>query len=187
VGELTIRPNTHVTLEYELRGEDDELLDASEQPEGEPIRYVHGYGMLVPGLEAALFGLSAGDEREVLVPAEGAYGEYDEELVLEIARSDLPDPQRVQVGDEFTAESPDGDEMAVTVQAIQGDTVTVDANHPLAGMTLRYRIKIVEVREASDEEVESAAASLDDAHEHVHGPDCDHTHDPVSLGERDVN
>jgi len=187
VGELTIRPNTHVTLEYELRGEDDELLDASEQLDGEPIRYVHGYGMLVPGLEAALFGLSAGDEREVLVPAEGAYGEYDEELVLEIARSDLPSPQRVQVGDEFTAESPDGDEMAVTVQAIQGDTVTVDANHPLAGMTLRYRIKIMEVREASDEEVESAAASLDDAHEHIHGPDCDHAHDPVSLGERDVN
>jgi FKBP-type peptidyl-prolyl cis-trans isomerase SlyD len=187
VGELTIRPNTHVTLEYELRGEDDELLDASEQPDGEPIRYVHGYGMLVPGLEAALLGLRAGDDREILVPPDGGYGEYDEGLVLEVARSELPDPSNVQVGDEFTAESPDGDEMAVIVQSIQGDTVTVDANHPLAGMALRYHVKITEVREASDEEVERAAASLDDAHEHVHGPDCDHTHDPVGLGGRDVN
>jgi FKBP-type peptidyl-prolyl cis-trans isomerase SlyD len=187
VGELTIRPNTHVTLEYELRGEDDELLDASEQPDGEPIRYVHGYGTLVPGLEAALFGLAAGDDREIVVPAEGAYGEYDEGLVIEVARSEMPDPVNVQVGDEFTAESPDGDEMAVTVQAVEGDTVTVDANHPLAGMTLRYRIKVQEVREATDDEIERAAAALDDAHEHVHGPDCDHTHEPVSLGERNVN
>lgn len=187
MGELTIRPNTHVTLEYELRGEDDELLDASEQPDGEPIRYVHGYGMLVPGLEAALVGLRAGDDREILVPPDGGYGEYDEDLVLEVARSELPDPANVNVGDEFTAESPDGDEMAVVVQSIQGDTVTVDANHPLAGMALRYHVKITEVREASDEEIEKAAASLDDAHEHVHGADCDHTHDPVSLGGRDVN
>lgn len=187
MGELTIQPNTHVTLEYELRGEDDELLDASEQPDGEPIRYVHGYGTLVPGLEAALVGLRAGDDREIIVPAEGAYGEYDESLVLEVARSEMPDPANVQIGDEFTAESPDGEEMDVIVQAVEGDTVTVDANHPLAGMTLRYKIKVRDIREATDEEIEQAAASLDEAHEHVHGPDCDHTHDPVSLGERDVN
>jgi FKBP-type peptidyl-prolyl cis-trans isomerase SlyD len=194
VGELTIRPNTYVTLDYELRGEDDEILDASEPPDGEPIRYVHGYGMLVPGLEAALTGLHAGDEREVLVPVEGAYGEYDESLLLEVARSELPDPANVQVGDEFTAESPDGDEMAVTVQSIHGERVTVDANHPLAGMALKYRIKVLEVREATDQEVEHAAAGLDEAHEHVHGPDCAHSHDSaheghdlVTLGEREVN
>jgi len=187
VGDLIIRPNTHVTLEYELRDEDDEVLDASEPPDGEPIRYVHGYGMLVPGLEAALVGLRVGDEREVVVPVEGAYGEHDESLVLEVARSELPDPEGVQVGDEFTAESPDGDEMAVSVQSIHGDSVTVDANHPLAGMTLRYHVKVREIREATDAEVAQAAAGLDDAHEHVHGPDCDHSHDPVVLGERDVN
>jgi FKBP-type peptidyl-prolyl cis-trans isomerase SlyD len=187
VSELTIQPNAYVTIEYELRGEDDELLDASEQQDGEPIRYVHGYGMLVPGLEAALAGLRAGDERDVVVLAEGAYGEYDEGLVLEISRSDLPDPAGAQVGDEFTAESPDGEEMAVRVQSIEGDRVFVDANHPLAGMTLRYLVKVREVREATDAEIGQAAADLDDAHEHVHGPDCAHGHDPARLSERDAN
>jgi len=187
VSALAIQPNTYVTIEYELRNEDNELLDASEEQDGEPIRYVHGYGMLVPGLEAALVGLRVGDAREVVVPAEGAYGEYDDGLVLEIARSDLPDPASVRVGDEFTAELPDGHEMAVCVRAIEGDSVFVDANHPLAGMTLRYLVKVRHVREATDAEIEQAAVDLDDAHEHVHGPDCTHAHDPLRLGERDMN
>ncbi len=192
VNDLTIQPNTHVTLDYELRDEDGDLLDASAGEDGEPIRYVHGYGMLVPGLEAALAGLRAGDEREVVVPADSGYGEYDDSLVLEIERGQLPDPSAVQVGDEFVAESPDGDEVVMNVLEVHDDRVVVDANHPLAGMTLRYMVRVRDVREATEGEIEKAAAELDDAHEHVHGPDCDHDHDhdhdavPVRLG-RDVN
>jgi FKBP-type peptidyl-prolyl cis-trans isomerase SlyD len=189
VSELTIQPNLHVTLDYELKGDDGELLDASEGEGGEPIRYVHGYGMLVPGLEAALVGLHAGDEREIVVPAEAGYGERDETLVLEIERSEFPDPAAVEEGDEFVAESPDGDEIAMNVIEVKGDLVIVDANHPLAGQTLHYKVKVREVRPATDEEVERAAADLDEAHEHVHGPDCDHDHDhgghePVALGRK---
>jgi FKBP-type peptidyl-prolyl cis-trans isomerase SlyD len=189
VSDLTIQPNTHVTIDYELRDEEGDLLDASEGEEGEPIRYVHGYGMLVPGLEAALAGLRMGDEREVVVPADAGYGEYDESLVLDVERSQLPDPKGVAVGDEFVAESPDGDEVAMCVLEVYDDRVVVDANHPLAGMTLRYSVKIREVRQATSDEIEHAAAELDEAHEHVHGPDCDHDHDeaPVPLGRRDVN
>lgn len=179
---LTIEPNRHVTLDYELRDEEGELVDASEAEGGEPIRYVHGYGMLVPGLEAALFGLRAGDEREVVVPADAGYGEYDEALVLEVDRSELPDDKVVNVGDELVAESPDGDEFAMSVVELRDDVVVVDANHPLAGMTLRYHVKVRDVREATEEEIERAASDLDDAHEHVHGPDCDHTHEPVIVG-----
>ncbi|MCL2449418.1 MAG: FKBP-type peptidyl-prolyl cis-trans isomerase, partial [Polyangiaceae bacterium] len=69
MSDFTIQPNAYVTLDYELRDEDGELIDASEGDGGEPIRYVHGYGMLVPGLEAALAGLRSGDERDVVVPA----------------------------------------------------------------------------------------------------------------------
>jgi FKBP-type peptidyl-prolyl cis-trans isomerase SlyD len=176
-----------VTLDYELKGDDGELLDASEGEGGEPIRYVHGYGMLVPGLEAALVGLHAGDEREVVVPAEAGYGERDETLVLEIERSEFPDPAAVEEGDEFVAESPDGDEIAMNVIEVKGDLVIVDANHPLAGQTLHYKVKVRDVRQATDEEVERAAADLDEAHEHVHGPDCDHDHgdhEPVALGRK---
>ncbi len=177
VSELSIQPNRHVTLDYQLRGDDGDLLDASEGEGGEPIRYVHGYGMLVPGLEAALAGLHAGDEREVVVPAAAGYGERDEELVLEIDRAEFPDPTAVQVGDEFVAESPDGDEIPMSVVEVKGDVVVVDANHPLAGMTLHYQVKVRDVREATEAEIEKAASELDEAHEHVHGPDCDHDHD----------
>lgn len=182
MSDFTIQPNAHVTLDYELRDDDGDLLDASEGEDGEPIRYVHGYGMLVPGLEAALVGLKIGDERDVVVPSEAGYGEYDESLVLEVDRGELPDPKAVVVGDELVAESPDGDEFTLNVVEVRDDVVVVDANHPLAGMTLRYHVKVREVRLATGEEIERAASDLDDAHEHVHGPDCDHTHEPMTLG-----
>jgi FKBP-type peptidyl-prolyl cis-trans isomerase SlyD len=184
VADIIIQPNTHVTVDYELRDDEGDLIDASEGDDGEPIRYVHGYGMLVPGLEAALAGLKAGDEREILVPAEAGYGERDEELVLEIERSEFPDPRTVEVGDEFVAESPDGDEMVMTVVELKEGSVVVDANHPLAGMALRYVVKVRDVREATAAEIEHAASDLDEAHEHVHGPDCDHHHEPVALGRK---
>ena len=183
--ELSIQPNTHVILDYELRDDAGELLDASDAEDGEPIEYVHGYGMLVPGLEAALVGLRPGDEREVVVPAEAGYGERDESLVLSLDKGDLPQGAEggsVEVGDELVAESPEGDEIAMTVVELKDDVVVVDANHPLAGMTLHYQVKVVEVRDATSDEIEQAAADLDDAHEHVHGPDCDHDHEPVALG-----
>ena len=169
-----------MTLDYELRDEDGALVDASEGDGGEPMRYVHGYGMIVPGLEAALAGLGAGDERDVVVPAESGYGDYDEDLVLELERSELP--QGVDVGDELVAESPDGDELMLSVLEVRDDVVVVDGNHPLAGQTLSYRVKVRDVRDATEDEIASAAANLDHAHEHVHGPDCDHTHEPVGLG-----
>jgi FKBP-type peptidyl-prolyl cis-trans isomerase SlyD len=183
VTESTIQPNTHVTLEYELRDEDGDLVDASEaEGGGGPIRYVHGYGMLVPGLEAALAGLRVGEERDVVVPADAGYGEYDEGLVLEVDRGELPDPKAVSVGDELVAESADGDEFTLNVIEVRDDVVVVDGNHPLAGMTLRYHVKVRDVRVATEEEIERAAADLDDAYEHVHGPDCDHSHEPISIG-----
>jgi FKBP-type peptidyl-prolyl cis-trans isomerase SlyD len=183
--DMSIQPNAHVVLDYELRGDEGDLLDASQGEGGEPIRYVHGYGMLVPGLEAALTGMRAGDERDIVVPAEAGYGEYDEELVLEVERSEFPDPASVEVGDEFVAESPDGEEIPMTVVEVKDDAVVVDANHPLAGVTLRYSVKVRDVREATSHEIEEAAAALDEAHEHQHGPDCDHTHDgPVTLGRK---
>src|SRR4051794_35839995 len=95
-----IQPNAHVVLDYELRDETGKIVDSSSAEEGEPIVYVHGYGMLVPGLEVALTGLRAGDAKEVVVPPDAAFGEHDEELVLEVDRTDFPKPDKVTVGDE---------------------------------------------------------------------------------------
>lgn len=158
-----IQPNSHVVLEYTLHDENGELLDSSSAAGGEPIVYVHGYGMIVPGLEAALAGMRAGETKEVVVPPEDAFGDQDPELVLEIDRSDCPKPDDVKPGDEMVAESPDGDEAVMRVVEVKQDTVVVDANHPLAGKTLRYSVYVREVRPATDEEIADAAAAFEAA------------------------
>jgi FKBP-type peptidyl-prolyl cis-trans isomerase SlyD len=189
----TIQSNARVVLEYTLKDEKGEVLDSSDAEDGEPITYVHGYGMLVPGLEAALDGLAVGASKDVTVSPEEGFGERDDELVLEIDRSDFPEPKNVKVGDEVVAESPDGEEVPMRVIEVKDDTVVVDANHPLAGVTLRYAVKVKEIAEASEEEIAEAAAGFEEAgyggcddpthdHSHGHGHDHDHPHEHGSGG-----
>jgi FKBP-type peptidyl-prolyl cis-trans isomerase SlyD len=159
----TIQPNAHVVLDYVLKDSKGTVLDESTSDGGEPIVYVHGYGMLVPGLEAGLAGMRAGQEREIVVPADEGFGERDEDLVVEIDRSEFPDPSKVEIGEEFVAESPDGDEAVMRVIEVRTDSVLVDANHPLAGVTLHYAVKVREVRPATESELEQAAAEFEEA------------------------
>ena len=181
----TIQSNARVVLEYTLKDEKGEVLDSSDAEDGEPITYVHGYGMLVPGLEAALDGLEVGASKDVTVSPEEGFGERDDELVLEIDRGDFPEPKNVKVGDEVVAESPDGEEVPMRVVEVKDETVVVDANHPLAGVTLRYAVKVKEVAQASDEEIAEAAAGFEEAgyggcddptHDHGHDHGHDHSH-----------
>lgn len=185
----TIQANARVVLEYTLENEKGEVLDSSDAEDGEPIEYVHGYGMLVPGLEAALVGLEIGATKKVTVSPEEGFGDRDDELVLEIDRGDFPDPKNVTIGDEVVAESPDGDEVPMRVIEVKDETVVVDANHPLAGVTLRYSVKVKELAPATDEEIAEAAAGFEEAgygggcddpthdhsHDHGHGHDHDHS------------
>jgi FKBP-type peptidyl-prolyl cis-trans isomerase SlyD len=174
----TISANTFVTLEYTLRDDDGDLIDASDLEDAGPLEYVHGYGMLVPGLEAALAGMREGEKKDVVVSADEGYGEYDDELVLEIDRSEFPNPAKVERGDELVAELPDGDEVAMEVIEVKRDTVVVDANHPLAGKTLHYSVRVRSLRDATADEIEKAAAEMEQAREeHVHGEGCAHDHD----------
>jgi FKBP-type peptidyl-prolyl cis-trans isomerase SlyD len=177
---VKIQPNAFVSLDYTLKDDEGELLDSSDGSDGEeahPIDYVHGYGMLVPGLEAALAGLETGDEREIVVLAENGYGERDDDLVLEVERSEFPNPAAVTAGDEFIAESEEGGDMPMRVVEVKDDSVIVDANHPLAGQRLHYKVKVLVVRKATEEEIENAATELSEAEDHVHGPGCDHDHE----------
>jgi FKBP-type peptidyl-prolyl cis-trans isomerase SlyD len=159
----SIEPNAHVVLEYELCDESGAVVDASDREDGEPIVYVHGYGMIVPGLEAGVAGMKVGDEREVVVPPEAGFGEHDDELVLEVDREDLPRPKEVKTGDEMVAESPDGEEAVMRVVEVKDDSVVLDANHPLAGKTLRYKVKVREIREGTEGEIAEAARGFEEA------------------------
>jgi len=179
-----IEPNARVVLDYTLRDLEDNVLDASDSADGEPIVYVHGYGMLVPGLEKALVGLRAGDAKEVTVSPEEGFGERDEELVVEVERHEMPRPGAVEVGDELIAESADGEEAVMRIVDVTRDAVVLDGNHPLAGETLRYSILVRDVRPATDAEIAEAADAFDEAGDGYGPSGLDGASDLVQLGPR---
>lgn len=153
-----------VTLDYTVSDADGEVLDTTEGRE--PLVYLHGSGYLVPGLEKALYEREAGDSFEITVPAADAYGEYEESLVQEVP-GELFDGMEVAEGDTFVADTDDG-HRPVTIIEVTENTVKVDANHPLAGMNLHFKVSVGEVRAATAEEI---------AHGHVHGQGgCGHHH-----------
>lgn len=155
---MHIAPHSAVTIEYTLTDPSGEVLDTSEG--GDPLSYVHGTEALIPGLEAELDGKRVGERFDVKVAPADGYGERDERLVQEVARQQLPAGLELELGVEITAQSSAGD-LVVTVIAIDGERVTLDGNHPLAGIELHFVGRIVGVRSASQEEL---------AHGHVHGP-----------------
>jgi FKBP-type peptidyl-prolyl cis-trans isomerase SlyD len=153
-----VGPDTIVTLTYILYGEDGDVLDSTD--EDEPLSYLHGYGQIVAGLERRIEGMVRGDARSVIVPAAEGYGEYHREAVLEVERSDFPDPASIVVGDEYVAESDEGEMLPMTVLEVGEDNCLVDTNHPLAGETLRYEVTVLDVRPATDNEIRAAEEAL---------------------------
>ena len=139
-----------VTFDYTLKDDGGVVLDSTEGDE--PMEYMHGRGDLIAGLERALEGKEAGAFLQDIVvePADG-YGDYYPQLVAEVERDSFPDDCEIEVDMQFEADGPDGARI-VTVTKIDGDTITVDGNHPLAGKTLRFDVKVLNVREATEEE-----------------------------------
>jgi FKBP-type peptidyl-prolyl cis-trans isomerase SlyD len=150
-----------VSIEYTLTSDAGEVIDTSVGRD--PLAYLHGANNIVPGLEKALEGKSAGETVEVSVSPEEGYGVRDDRLVQNLPMRKLP-KGKVQVGMRLRADTEHGPRM-LTVTAINGDYATVDANHPLASKTLHFKVKVVDVREASAEEL---------SHGHVHGPHGHH-------------
>ncbi|GGK70268.1 FKBP-type peptidyl-prolyl cis-trans isomerase [Amphritea balenae] len=146
-----------VLIHYTLTNLDGEVMDSSEGQE--PLAYLHGMGNIVPGLEKELLGKQAGDKvLAEVAPAEG-YGEINEELIQEVDRAAFDGVDSIEVGMRFMAQTAWG-EQPVIVTAMTEDKVTVDGNHPLADQTLKFDVEVVEVRDASEEELE---------HGHAHG------------------
>jgi FKBP-type peptidyl-prolyl cis-trans isomerase SlyD len=154
---MIIAKDHAVFFDYEVRNSRAELLDSSAQS-GNPMAYVHGYSSIVPGLEKALEGKTAGEQLDVVVPPVEAYGLRDERRMGKVERSIFPEGAEIKPGMRFRASSEHGSDNVVVV-AVDGDTVTVDSNHPLAGETLNFKITVRDVRPATPEEI---------SHGHVH-------------------
>lgn len=153
-----------VTIDYTLTGAGGELLDSSQG--GEPLSYLHGAGGMIPGLEIALEGKAAGEAVKAVVPPDQAYGQKDPSLVQPVPRDRFPDVPDIRPGMQFTAQGKSGSRV-VTVVGVDDSNVTIDANHPLAGQTLNFDVKVVDVRDATSEEI---------SHGHAHGPGGQHPH-----------
>lgn len=146
-----------VSIEYTLKDPNGEIIDTSDGRA--PLDYVHGCGNIIQGLESALEGKSAGDELSVIIPPEEAYGPRDEALAQSMDKKIFEADEELEIGMQFQAPTEQG-MMIVTITGIDGDNVTIDSNHPLAGVTLNFDVAVVEVRDATEEEL---------GHGHAHG------------------
>lgn len=156
---MQIAKNSVVSFDYTLTDPEGKVLDKSEGRG--PLTYLHGAGGIIPGLESALEGRSSGDALKVTIDPEKAYGVRDERAVQTAPRSQFPPGQMIMVGQQMQAHGPNGRQFNVRVTKVTDTEITVDANHPLAGVPLTFDVKIVAVRAATPEELQ---------HGHAHGP-----------------
>jgi FKBP-type peptidyl-prolyl cis-trans isomerase SlyD len=151
-----------VSFSYTLRDNEGNTLEKTEG--GEPMQYLHGYQNIIPGLESEMEGMDVGDTKKVTVkPAEG-YGEFDQNLVFKVPRANFPQGIEITPGMEFQTQTEQGP-LVIRVEEITDEHVMVNANHPMAGQTLHFDIKIEGVRDATSQEK---------THGHVHHGGHDH-------------
>ncbi len=143
-----------VGIEYIMKLDDGKILDSTE---GEPFFFLTGVGEIFPKLEEALMGMNIGDEKDVVLEAEDAFGEYDPEAVQVIPQEYFGD-EVPQVGMQYYAHFEEGNDIPFYVKDVKDGNVTVDFNHPYAGHRLHFHVKVVSIRDASPEELEHGHA-----------------------------
>lgn len=156
---MKISKHSVVGIDYTLKNEEGQVLDTSAGKE--PLLYMHGVGQLIPGLENELAGKTAGDAVNAVIPPADAYGERRAELVQLVPKANFQGGGELKEGIQVQVDAGQGPMVAV-VTKIDGETVTLDLNHPLAGVTLYFDVDIKTVREATASEIE---------HGHAHGAD----------------
>ena len=152
----TVQDGVVVSMEYSLHV-DGELLDTSDG-QG-PLQFLVGYGNVISGLESEMMGMKVGESKDVVVQPENGYGEFDEEAFINVPRDQFPKDMPLEVDAELTVRDDEGNARYARVESIEGDTVRLDFNHPLAGAELHFNVKVVALRAPSEEELE---------HGHVH-------------------
>jgi FKBP-type peptidyl-prolyl cis-trans isomerase SlyD len=152
-------------IHYTLKNDAGEVLDSSDG--GDPLPYLHGASNIVPGLERELAGLAVGASKDVDVKPEEGYGTVNPDMIQEVPRDAFPDDAPVEPGAQFMMQGENGQGIPIWVTQVTETTVTIDGNHPLAGETLHFSIKVEGIREPTDEEK---------AHGHPHGVTGTETH-----------
>jgi len=158
---LVVADDLVVRLDYTLTLSDGEIYDSSE--DSGPLEYLQGHGQLIPGLEQALYDMAVDEEKDVVVTPDVGYGEYDTDAVQELPLDMFPPNMELEEGMSIDLYDEDADEeIEAIIEKVSDDSVTVNFNHPLAGETLNFHVRIVGIRPATPEE-------LDHGHAHVDG------------------
>ena len=145
-----------VSMDYKLTV-DGEVLDTSDGIG--PLQFLAGYGNIVPGLEREMIGMKIGESKDVVVKPEDGYGEFDDEAFMEVPRSEFPTDMEIEEGVELNVTDEDGQNQYARVESLTAETVRLDFNHPLAGAELHFNVKVVALRDPTEEELD---------HGHVH-------------------
>lgn len=155
-----------ITFHYTLTDKKGNKLDSSRE-QNEPMMFMTGSGHIIPGLERQIETLGKGEKKTVVVAPSEGYGEFDQQLIMDVNRDRFPADAKIKVGDRFQAGSREEPGPVFTVTNVTDKAVTVDGNHPLAGQELTFDVEIMESRAATADEIE---------HGHAHGPDGHHHH-----------
>jgi FKBP-type peptidyl-prolyl cis-trans isomerase SlyD len=145
-------------MNYTLKDDDGNVIDSSDG--GQPLAYIQGLGHIIPGLESALEGKNKGDKLDVAITPDVGYGPRNDQLVQAVPKTEFQDADQIQIGMQFQVQADHGP-MILTVIAIEDEAFILDGNHPLAGVNLNFNVEVVDVRDATKEELD---------HGHVHGP-----------------
>lgn len=146
---MTISQDKFVAIHYTLKDTDGNILDTSTN--AEPLAYIQGNNMLIPGLEKQLEGKAAGDKFTAVVQPEDAYGTYDERLIANVPKDRFEEGYPIEVGMQFAVTTPAGPTIVKVIE-VSENSIKVDGNHALAGKVLNFDIEVIEVRDASDED-----------------------------------
>jgi len=160
---MALQEKKVVTFNYTLKDENGEVLDSTEK--GGPFSFVTGNKQVLPRLEDALSSMIIGSKKNIKLAATDAYGEYDEGAVQKVKRNLFPEEAELEIGSSYFAHSPEGQHLQFIVTEIENDDITVNFNHPLAGKNLEFDVELMDVRDATPEEI---------SHGHVHGPGGHH-------------
>lgn len=156
---MALEPNKVVTFNYSLKDNEGTIIDTTENKA--PLSFISGTSQILPKLEEAIGKMIIGSKKDVKLAAAEAYGEYDEKAVQQAKRDQFPAELNIEVGMQYIASSPEGQQMPFIITDIKEDDITIDFNHPLAGKDLEFNVELLDVRDATEEEL---------AHGHVHGP-----------------
>jgi FKBP-type peptidyl-prolyl cis-trans isomerase SlyD len=162
---MALDPNKVVTMNFKLTDDEGNVLDSTD--DGGPFSYLSGKNMVLPKLEEAVGSMIIGAKKNIKLDAIDAYGEYSEQIVQVVGKENFPNDFEIKIGMSYMASSPDGNQMPFVITEVRDEEVTIDFNHPFAGKNLNFDVELLDIRDATAEEL---------SHGHIHRPDGHHHH-----------